>query len=135
MRRLACVLCLGLLFLSGCAGARLHEMIDEDALWAQKPAAVPLMKIGRGTLNVVGSLFDIPATIERTADEGEGLGGVGYAATVGLGEGVCNGVVRLVAGVGEILSFPLFHKPDPLYDVPLGTSVFRCGAEEPDEVE
>jgi putative exosortase-associated protein (TIGR04073 family) len=82
------------------------------------------LKIGRGLTNAVVSPLDIPWTVARWWNEADTVGGYCMAPTVGLGEGVCNGVVRLGAGVLEILSFPLIYQPEPLYERPLGESVF-----------
>ena len=120
MRTAVWVGCLGLL-LSGCSGMSPAEELPEDH-WSRNPAAVPIMKIGRGVTNIVISPADIPATVVRASHEHVDLG---IALVAGTGEGIVNAVVRLLAGVAEVLSFPLVNQPDPLYDRPLGEWAFK----------
>lgn len=120
-----------LLLVAGCAAP---EQTANDEEWAKEPWAVPFMKIGRGTVNVVVSPADIPATVTRRWDEAETMGGYGGAVVVGTGEGLCNGVARLGMGVVEMLSCPLYYQTEPYYEKPIGYSVFGL-SEEDEELE
>ncbi len=110
---------------AGCSATRSYYDLPSDH-WSKQPAAVPIMKIGRGTINIVASPLDIPATFGRVAQETDHMG---YALLAGPTEGVGNGLVRLLAGVAEILTFPIVNQPEPLYERRLGQRAFR---KEPD---
>ena len=126
MRRTALALtCLALGWLAGCAGAPAYDELPEDH-WSKHPAAVPMMRIGRGAVNVAAAPLDVPATAWRVCSTQDAFG---YG--LGLFEGAFNAVVRAGAGVAEILSFPLFHVPEPLYQRGLGEPVFRGDAPGP----
>jgi len=119
MKILAMLGCLVVLA-CGCAG-REPFVVPADDDWTAKPAAVPFSKIGRGLANIGTSPADLWATPIWLRDEGESLG---YALGVGIPEGLCNTVVRLGAGVVEVLSFPLYRHRTPLYNHPYGVWVF-----------
>jgi putative exosortase-associated protein (TIGR04073 family) len=122
MMRVAATLSLGLaLFLCGCAGMEPREEIEPDH-WSRNPAAVPFMKIGRGTVNIVASPLDIPATIVRVTREEDN---VGYGLAAGTAEGAMNFLARAGMGVVEILTFPLVNDPDPLYERDLGQRAYH----------
>jgi len=128
MRWIAVVLCLGLL--AGCAGTRpFDEDVPEDE-WTREPGAVPLAKIGRGVWNGLSCPVDIPATVQRLWEDSVEPAEYAYSCTVGVGEGLCNAVVRFGAGVVEILSFPMLYDADPLYNRPYGDSVFTWYEED-----
>lgn len=119
MRALALLGCVVLL-VCGCAGQQpFAEPADDD--WTARPAAVPMSKIGRGLVNVVTSPAELWATPTWLSDEGETTV---YAIGVGVPQGICNGVVRLVAGVAEVVSFPLFKQRMPLYNHAYGIWAF-----------
>ncbi|MFO7897669.1 MAG: hypothetical protein R6V58_01260 [Planctomycetota bacterium] len=124
MRRFLLFALLGLA-VAGCSAVEVPEELPEDH-WSKQPAAVPFMKVGRGTVNIVAAPLDVPATISRVAEEKDHMG---YALLAGTAEGFGNGFVRLFAGVAEILTFPLVNHSEPLYERRLGQPAFR---EEPD---
>jgi len=101
--------------------------VGEDH-WSRSPAAVPVMKIGRGATNILASPFDIPATVVRVSRETDNFG---LALLGGTVEGVANCVIRLCAGVVEVLTFPLVYDADPFYVRELGA---RAIAKEPEPV-
>ena len=113
---LACVV----LVVCGCAGQEPFETPAEDD-WTAKPAAVPFSKIGRGLVNVATSPADLWTTSIWLRDEGNSTL---YAVGVGIPQGVCNTVGRIVGGVVEIVSFPLYRQRMPLYNHPYGKWIF-----------
>lgn len=129
MRLAALGLCLVMLACGSCSlSPSLEATAGEPAdHWSNAPAAVPIMKIGRGVTNILVSPADIPMTVVRRWNEADSVGGCVSAVVVGTGEGVCNAVVRIGAGVAEILSFPLYRQTEPLYERDLGESVFGAG--------
>lgn len=120
MRLLLLAVCLAV-FLPGCSGMEPVEQLPEDH-WSKHPAAVPFMKVGRGVVNIVVSPLDIPATVVRVSREHDNFG---YALVAGTFEGIGNTLVRLLAGVAEILTFPLVNDPEPLYERDLGQRAFH----------
>jgi putative exosortase-associated protein (TIGR04073 family) len=131
-----CFVALSVCCIAGCAGVAAHPDSDVPGEglgglrgteppegevpqdhWSRSPAAVPLMKIGRGVANILKSPFDIPATVVRVSREEDN---VGYAVAAGLWEGLENFAVRFGAGVVEILTFPIVNDPDPFYVRELG---------------
>ncbi|MDD4201952.1 MAG: exosortase system-associated protein, TIGR04073 family [Candidatus Omnitrophica bacterium] len=73
-------------------------------------------KLGRGLLNIVDAVCEIPGTMMRTGN----AEGAGKGLTVGLFNGVKNTVVRAVVGAYEVVSFP-FPVPadyEPILDEP-----------------
>lgn len=119
MRLLALLGCVVLLA-CGCAGQQpFAEPTDDD--WTADPGATPFSKIGRGLVNVGTSPAELWATPMWLLDEGETTV---YAVGVGVPQGICNGVVRIVAGVAEVLSFPLVKQRAPLYNHAYGIWAF-----------
>lgn len=88
---------------------------------SRSPIIVPFAKILRGATNVLLSPLDIPATMARVTHESDN---VVMGVLAGGTEGVGNGAVRLVAGVFEILTFPLVYDWEPLYDRKLGERAY-----------
>ena len=78
----------------------------DAAAWTTCPAA---RKLGRGVANLALGFVEIPASmIEVSRFNGEVAG-----ASWGLVEGLCRMVVRMGAGVAEIVTFPVpVPKPD-----------------------
>jgi len=116
------VLCLALLA-CGCAGQKPFAVPADDD-WTADPGAVPFSKIGRGLVNVVTCPADLWTTPTWMSDEGEPLF---YAIGVGVPQGICNTVIRLGAGVVEVLSFPLYRQREPFYNQPYGVWPFGGG--------
>ena len=120
MRLLLLAVCLAVV-LPGCSGMEPAEQLPEDH-WSKHPAAVPFMKVGRGVVNILVSPLDIPATVVRVSREYDNFG---YALVAGTFEGIGNALVRLLAGVAEILTFPIVNDPEPLYERDLGQRAFH----------
>ena len=62
-----------------------------------------MTKLGRGVLNVVDAVTEIPGTIMRESN----ANGIGSGLTKGTFTGVINTVVRGVVGVYEVVTFPI----------------------------
>ena len=75
-----------------------------------------LTKLGRGLLNVVAAVFEIPTTMMQ---EGEAEG-TGAALTKGPVLGVVNTVIRALVGVYEVATFPVPvpENYEPILDSP-----------------
>lgn len=75
-----------------------------------------MTKLGRGFLNILDAVTEIPGTMMRKSS----TDGVGTGLTVGLLEGVVNTVKRAVVGVYEVASFPIPVPADyePILDDP-----------------
>ena len=75
-----------------------------------------LTKLGRGLLNVVAAVFEIPTTMMQ---EGEAEG-AGAAVTKGPVLGVVNTVIRALVGVYEVATFPVPvpENYEPILDSP-----------------
>ena len=75
-----------------------------------------MTKLGRGLLNVVAAVFEIPTTMMQ---EGEDEG-AGAAVTKGPVLGVVNTVVRALVGVYEVATFPVPvpENYEPILDSP-----------------
>jgi putative exosortase-associated protein (TIGR04073 family) len=80
------------------------------------PGTGPLARVFRGTKDVLISPLEIPATIRRVAAEYDPF----YGLWAGSLEGVGNGLMRLSAGVVELISFPIPGETLPLYNKRLG---------------
>ena len=82
------------------------EPLDAANMGYDKTA---LNKLGRGAINTLTCLGEVPASIyEVSAEKGEFLG-----CTLGLGRGILNTVVRGVTGIFDIVTFiiPPYNKP------------------------
>ena len=93
-----------------------EQVPDDD--WTRKPAAVPLMRIGRGVTNVALSPLELPTTMWRVANEFDEFG---YGA--GVFQGLFNVGSRLIWGAGEACTFFFITDPDPVYDFVLGERI------------
>jgi putative exosortase-associated protein (TIGR04073 family) len=102
---------------AGCGVTRDMNDVPAEDHWTRSPMVVPLAKVSRGVQNIIVSPFDIPATITRVSGERDDFG---QALLAGSLEGVCNMVVRMLAGVTEVLTFPVVSHSDPMYQKPLG---------------
>jgi putative exosortase-associated protein (TIGR04073 family) len=108
------------LVIGGCAGQEPFETpADND--WTAKPAAVPFSKIGRGLVNVVTSPAELWATPMWLSEEGNLMP---HPVVVGIPQGLCNMGGRIVGGVVEIVSFPLYRQRMPLYNHRYGVWIF-----------
>ena len=116
MTRIVCVAVLALAA-SGCSVTRESNDVPPDDHWTRWCVVVPFAKVSRGVQNIVVSPLDIPATMARVNNEENNFG---YAFFAGLTEGVGNTIVRALAGVTEILTFPIVSDSDPMYQKPLG---------------
>ena len=76
---------------------------EEGAEPGPVPARGPLGRLVRGVRDVILSPLEIPATIRRVAADGDAA----YGVFAGGAEGIGNGLMRLVGGVVEIVSFPI----------------------------
>jgi len=76
----------------------------------------PMPKLGRGLMNILDAVVEIPGTMLRTGEEK----GAGAAFTEGLFMGVVNTVKRVVVGAYETVSFPIPVPADyePILDEP-----------------
>ncbi len=63
----------------------------------------PATKLGRGILNILDALIEIPGTMMRESTEKGAAAGM----TTGLFAGIVNTVVRAIVGVYEAGTFPL----------------------------
>ena len=116
MKRFALAALLGLV-VAGCSGLRPAEKTPDDH-WTREPAAVPIMRIGRGVTNIAISPLELPTTMWRVAEEFDEFG---YGA--GVVQGLFNTGHRLIWGAGEACTFFFIFEPDPAYDRPLGERV------------
>ena len=75
-----------------------------------------MTKLGRGLMNVVAAIFEIPTTMMQ---QGE-ADGVGAAVTKGPVLGIVNTVVRALVGVYEVATFPVPvpENYEPILDAP-----------------
>lgn len=62
----------------------------------------PMSKLGRGLLNVLGAVVEVPGTMMREGTESGAASGL----TKGVVLGVVNTVVRALVGVWEVATFP-----------------------------
>lgn len=104
-----------LVFAGGCASSACLN--PSETHWTRQPVVVPFAKIARGTANIVKSPFDIPATISRASRESDNFA---YGLFSGTAEGIGNTIIRALAGVVEIATFPLIYDSEPLYERALG---------------
>ena len=124
MKLFALAALLGLL-LTGCSSVGPAAEVPDDH-WSREPAAVPLMRIGRGVTNVAISPLELPTTMWRVAEEYDEFG---YGA--GVFQGLFNAGHRLIWGVGEVCTFFFIHNPDPAYDRPLGERIIPSDNYQP----
>ncbi|MBM4037685.1 MAG: exosortase system-associated protein, TIGR04073 family [Planctomycetes bacterium] len=95
----------------------------EPAAEPRLPGTGPLARLGRGAANVLLSPLEVPATMVRVGNEHNAFYGLWAGALEGLG----NGLVRLSAGVLEVLTFPLRSDGLPLYHKRLGERALPPG--------
>lgn len=76
----------------------------------------PMPKLGRGFMNILDSICEIPGTMMRT----NASDGAGAAFTTGLFEGIVNTVKRAAVGAYEVATFPIPVPADyePILDEP-----------------
>jgi len=92
------------------------SMVCSASALAADDANNAMTKLGRGLLNIVDAVTEIPGTIVRESNaEGAAVG-----LTKGTIVGVVNTVVRAVVGVYEVATFPLPIPADyePILDDP-----------------
>ena len=95
-----------------CLAAQAQAAASEPTV----PAVGPLMRFGRGLVDIVVSPFEVPATMRRVAFEKDAFTGL----WAGGAEGVGNCLSRLVAGCVEVVSSPIPGNTLPLYTKRLG---------------
>lgn len=83
----------------GVIAVALLSSIWASPAWAQDP----IHKAGRGVVNVLTSVLEIPRNLHLGAQEENPLLGLG----VGLVKGVVLAVVRIGVGVYEVVTFPI----------------------------
>lgn len=71
--------------------------------FAQSSEEGPMTKLGRGLLNVLDAVTEIPGTVMRESQSE----GVATGMTKGAVLGVMNTIVRAVVGVYEVATFPV----------------------------
>ncbi len=128
MKPFALTALLGLV-LAGCSSVEPVAKVPDDH-WSRKPAAVPLMRIGRGVTNIAASPAELPTTMWRVANEFDEFG---YGA--GVFQGLFNAGHRLIWGVGEVCTFFFIYEPDPAYDRPLGERIIFRDSYQPADIE
>jgi len=60
-------------------------------------------KLGRGIINTLTGIMEVPADVLKTSK----AEGVPMGITVGLGRGLVKGICRTLAGLYEIVTFPI----------------------------
>ena len=83
--------------------------------------ANPLESLGRGILNIIKAPAEIPIAVVNGSKDVNPF----YGILVGPFAGVARGATRAIAGVVEIVAAPIPGSDEPMYDYPLGTSVFE----------
>ena len=83
-----------------------------------------LRKLGRGVANVVTSPLELPKSIQEVFYED----GPVAAGTYGILEGAFKGIVRIAAGVYEVITFPI---PFPADYEPIVEPEFLLSPDEP----
>lgn len=83
-------------------------------------AASPVHKMGRGLRNIIIAPLEIPVSMVSEAKKNPFLGLITGPVT-----GAINCVTRIVAGVVELITFPVPPYDQPLYDKALGETVWE----------
>ena len=86
------------------------------AVFAQTGDNNAMTKLGRGILNILDAIVEIPGTMMRESE----AEGVGSGITKGTIDGIVNTVVRALVGVFEVATFalPIPENYEPILDDP-----------------
>jgi len=101
---------------AGCVLAAVALSVPARADPEKLPGMGPLARAARGLKDILISPLEIPATVRRVAEEHDAFRGL-WAGTL---EGIGNGLMRLTAGVVELLTCPIPSDTLPLYNKRLG---------------